>query len=127
MDKNININKDIGPMRRHKSIVHNYFQLFFKEDFANDGHNNERDFYWKKKNFNKKKKSKERTFKDFLKYNKFEEKDHGTSSVTIHEENDDDKENDWEERFNQFKKYIKKLKNMTNEEFINDTMKFIKK
>ena len=125
--KNMNIIKNNSPVRRHKSIAQSYFQLFYKKNFVNEGNNNERDFFWKKKNFNKKKKSKERTFKDFLKYNKIEEKDNGTSSITIHEEIDDDKENDWEERFNQFKKYIKKLKNMTNEEFINDTMKFIKK
>ena len=131
MAKIMNIIKSNSPMRRHKSIAQNYFELFFKHNFGNDINinSNERDFFWKKKKFNKRKKRKERTFKDFLKYSKIEEKekDNATSSVNILEENEDDKENDWEERFNQFKIYIKKLKNMTNEEFINDTMKFIKK
>ena len=39
---------------------------------------------------------------------------------------EDNKKSNWENRFDIFKNYIKKLKNMSNEEFVNDTLKFIK-
>ena len=35
-------------------------------------------------------------------------------------------EENWNYQFNNFKNYIQKLKNMSKDEFINDTLKFIK-
>ena len=35
-------------------------------------------------------------------------------------------EEDWQNRLNAFKNYIQRLKSMTKDEFIKDTLKFIK-
>ena len=100
----------------------------------------------KRKLFTKKKKAtKERSFKDFIKeeisqentgINLEEIKVNENAKKTIENKNikikkniDDEKdliEKEWESKFKTFKKYVQKLKNMSKDEFLDDTLKFIK-
>ena len=90
------------------------------------------DKYRKRRKFIKRKSKREINFKQFLKREKEEEKkEKERKKENANHINkiayEDDKENDWEIRFNMFKQYIAKLKKMSNEEFREDTLKFIKK
>ena len=102
----------------------------------------------KRKLFIKKKKAtKERSFKDFLKdeisqentcinqeENKVNEnintnnnKENKIMKINKHIEDEKDLiEKEWESKFKTFKKYVQKLKNMSKDEFLDDTLKFIK-
>jgi len=85
----------------------------------------------------KKKKEKEKTFKDFIKEenyednlkainNKFSENNLIKINKIKIEENEDLKEEEWQNKINNFKNYIQRLKNLSKEEFIKDTFKYIK-
>ena len=100
----------------------------------------------KRKLFIKKKKAtKERSFKDFLKDDiseentginqeeiKVNENTKNTmenKNIKINKHTDEEKniiEKEWESKFKNFKKYVQKLKNMSKDEFLDDTLKFIK-
>ena len=88
---------------------------------------------------------KDRSFKEFLKeekeklktiYNKFKDKKTVKDNVNDKDIDNMDKnkkeekeklvEENWKFKFNNFKSYIQKLKNMSKDEFVNDTLKFIK-
>ena len=93
----------------------------------------------KRKLFIKKKKAKKgRSFKDFLKdeisqentgINQEEIKVNENKNIKITKHTDEEKdliEKEWESKFKTFKKYVQKLKNMSKDEFLDDTFKFIK-
>ena len=117
-------------IKRHNSICQNYLQLFFKKRRENKN-DNMYDKYRKRRKFIKRKSKREINFKQFLKKEKEEEKkekERKKENANLNKiKYEDDKENDWEIRFNMFKQYIAKLKKMSNEEFREDTLKFIKK
>ena len=148
IDKSLfTFNKDI--QQKKKSMNQNYSELFqkpIKEDSNNENERNIKILFNKKLFLKKKKAIKERSFKDFIQDEKIEEKsktkNNQTEEIKIveyKEKKDDIKqkkskekeeeklmEEDWEFRFNNFKNYIQKLKNMSKDEFVNDTLKFIK-
>ena len=114
--------------KRQNSISQNYLQLFFKQTLENKN-DNMYDKYRKLK-FVKRMSKREVNFKQFLKKEKEKEKKEREKENASHVNKiiyEDDKESDWEIRFNVFKQYIDKLKKMSNEEFREDTLKFIKK
>ena len=117
-------------IKRHNSICQNYLQLFFKKRRENKN-DNMYDKYRKRRKFIKRKSKRDINFKQFLKREKEEEKkekERKKENANLNKiKYEDDKENDWEIRFNMFKQYIAKLKKMSNEEFREDTLKFIKK
>ena len=120
-------NNFIRSNERHKSISHNYYQLFFKNE---EQSNKKEKTKYKTKRKNPKKKSKnEITFKTFLEKAKEETKNmnKNINNKNININNKDNKESKWENKFNEFKNYIAKLKKMNREEFRKDTLKFIKK
>ena len=83
----------------------------------------------KKISIKKKKALKERKFKDLLKEEVYENNTKTTNHKIEDKDLIEDKnliEEDWQYRFNKFKKYIEKLKKMSNDEFTKDTLKFIK-
>ena len=110
---------------RNKSISQHYYQLFFK----NDKHCNKKEkTKYKSKRKNRKKKSKnEITFKIFLEKSKEEAKNMNKNINNKIINIKDIKESKWENKFDEFKNYIAKLKKMNYEEFRKDTLKFIKK
>ena len=125
------INKDnfniIKSYKRHNSISQNYLQLFFKND--NKKNNLYKNIKVKRK-YHKRKTKRELTFKEFIKDEEEEEEESFEKDIKESESIKDEeefKENKWEAKFNVFKDYIQKLKKMSNEEFIKDTLKFIEK
>ena len=153
---------------KKKSLMQNYSQLFFKDTKPTKEIEKESEFEKKykillnKKIFvKKKKKAKDRSFKEFMKdeqydekleekkigenkdkkvkiiENKIEEKKIGENNIEKEkniseikkdkkEEKEKIREKKFDSKFNDFKKYIQKLKNMTKDEFVDDTLKFIK-
>ncbi len=132
----------------------NYLQLFFKYDDNNisSGFHNKFEKLFKKKKFVKKKAHKEMTFKDFLMKAKEEEKKRKEEEKEEKEEKEEEEEKEekdekdekdkknekneknevkekknkiWENKFNSFKDYISKMKQMNSDQFIFDTFKFI--
>ena len=117
-EENIRINKRL--FLRHKSITEIYLQLFFKNnENKKDEHVNL--FKFHKTKFRKRKTKHEITFKEFIK------KEEENIESRKESEDDEEKKSAWEERFDLFKKYVHKLKEMSNEEFMEDTFRFIKK
>ena len=139
--------------QQNKQIVkENYSQLFDgvikpikkeeekKRDNPSKLHLNKKFFLKKKKTLNV------RSFKDFLNEeyyesqvkavnNKIEEKkncenvsDDEGLKIKQNSNNEEQKllEENWQYQFNNFKNYIQKLKNMSKDEFIKDTLRFIK-
>ena len=139
--------------QQNKNIIkENYSQLFDdvikpikkeeekKRDNPSKLHLNKKYFLKKKKTLNVK------SFKDFLNEeyyeskvkavnNKIEEKKNfenisNNEGLMIKQINNDEEkkllEENWQCQFNNFKNYIQKLKNMSQDEFIKDTLKFIK-
>ena len=103
-----------------------------KRDNPSKLHLNKKFFLKKKKTLNV------RSFKDFLNEeyyesqvkavnNKIEEKKKGLK-IKQNSNNEEQKllEENWQYQFNNFKNYIQKLKNMSKDEFIKDTLRFIK-
>ena len=126
INKNIKFNKSYT---RHRTIAQNYVQLFFKDDKKNN--NIFKNKISVKMKFHKRQSKQEVTFKDFFKQEEGEEliennENDKNESESIKDE-EEFKENNWEAKFNIFKDYIQKLKKMSDEEFIEDTLKFIKK
>ena len=153
---------------KKKSLMQNYSQLFFKDTKPTKEIEKESEFEKKykillnKKIFvKKKKKAKDRSFKEFMKEEQYDEKleekkigENKDKKVKIIDnkieekkmgENNNEKEKNiseikkdkkeekekirekkFDSKFNNFKKYIQKLKNMTKDEFVDDTLKFIK-
>ena len=111
-----------------------------KRDNPSKLHLNKKFFLKKKKTLNV------RSFKDFLNEeyyesqvkavnNKIEEKkncenvsDDEGLKIKQNSNNEEQKllEENWQYQFNNFKNYIQKLKNMSKDEFIKDTLRFIK-
>ena len=114
--ENIRFNKRL--FKRHKSIIQNYFQLFFRYD---ENKKNEHINLGNSLIKLKRKTKQDITFKDYLK-----KEDESIESKNESENNEENDERGWEARFKVFKKYINKLKKMSDEEFLKDTLKFIK-
>ena len=122
LNNNIHIENE-GKIRRRHSISQNYLQLFFKNKLVKENKSKRQSFI--RRRFKKRKTTKELTFKEFLQKEKEE-------YYKIEEEKPEIKNEEiqgsiWEDKFNQFKDYVHKLKEMSNDEFIKDTFKFIKK
>ena len=114
-------------LRRHYFISQNYLQLFYNGETRTKKKGfNLFNKLFKKKKFIKRKTRQDITFKDFIKN---EEEIFGIkteSKIESDSKDEENKESSWEARFNAFKKYINKLKKMSDEEFLKDTLKFIK-
>ena len=125
--------------KNNVSICKIYSQLFYKDTKRRK---NEKEKILVKKIENslnkkifvkKKAKKDEKTFKQFIKESLIEEKNDLINNVKIEDKNDtnkkieeeEKKEKDLENRFNNFKNYIQKMKNMSKNEFINDTLRSI--
>ena len=125
--------------KNNVSICKIYSQLFYKDTKRRK---NEKEKILVKKIENslnkkifvkKKAKKDEKTFKQFIKEYLIEEKNDLINNVKIEDKNDtnkkieeeEKKEKDLENRFNNFKNYIQKMKNMSKNEFINDTLRSI--
>ena len=151
-----NDNNDLR--KKKKTLVQNYSQLFFKDtkpskkdpEKENELERKYKLLFNKKVFVKKKKKIKDRSFKDFIKEeqydkkvkiidNKLEEKKIGESTAKKEKEKNNSeqkkakkeekekiKEEKFDFKFNNFKNYIQKLKNMSKDEFVDDTLKFIK-
>ena len=143
-------NNLINLQEKKKETIQNYSQLFHKDikPINKEKENEKMKFLWDKKVFIKKKKAtKERSFKDFIKDEMYDQKIKSINNKVevkkimeytdkkdikiktrkdIEEENERLIEKNWEFKFNNFKNYIQKLKNMSKAEFIDDTLKFIK-
>ena len=133
-DKNyfIEDNKEYKS-KRNESTKDNHFQSFNKGNELNrkesEKNNNDKKILIKKISIKKKKALKERKFKDLLKEEVYENNTKTTNHKIEDKDLIEDKnliEEDWQYRFNKFKKYIEKLKKMSNDEFTKDTLKFIK-
>lgn len=145
---NENFFKDNNQMMK-KTNIKNYSQLFCKDsDYIKDEKIKLKNLnrLLKRKLFIKKKKAtKERSFKDFLKddiseentvinqeeikVNENDKNNMENKKIKITKHTDEEKnliEKEWENKFNNFKKYVQKLKNMSKDEFLDDTLKFIK-
>ena len=131
-DNNIQPNKNKIKENTIKKEKEKYIKILFK----------------KKLSLKKKNTVKERTFKDYIKEESYEEKVKTLNNkiankkdienrdcpkilkikkIKIEDETDKEMDEDcWEYKFNNFKNYIQRLKNMTNDEFLKDTFKFIK-
>ena len=150
IDKGLNKEKEKeGNKNPSKIMKDNFTQLNYK-DFNPIKEENEKNFtkilFNNKLAFKKKKAVRERSFKDFLREesyeenvktlnNKIEDKKAFDGNLTNKmfkikkiKIGDDERlmEESWEFKFNNFKNYIQKLKNMSKDEFIKDTLKFIK-
>ena len=134
IDKNyfIEDNKEYKS-KRNESTKDNHFQLFNKGNELNrkesEKNNNDKKILIKKICIKKKKALKERKFKDLLKEEVYENNTKTTNHKIEDKDLIEDKnliEEDWQYRFNEFKKYVEKLKKMSNDEFTKDTLKFIK-
>ena len=148
---NENFFKDNNQMMKKTNIknIKNYSQLFCKDsDYIKDEKMKLKNLnrLLKRKLFIKKKKAtKERSFKDFLKddiseentvinqeeikVNENDKNNMENKKIKITKYTDEEKnliEKEWENKFNNFKKYVQKLKNMSKDEFLDDTLKFIK-
>ena len=143
-------NNLINLQEKKKETIQNYSQLFHKDikPINKEKENEKMKFLWDKKVFIKKKKAiKERSFKDFIKDEMYDQKIKSINNKVevkkimeytdkkdikiktrkdIEEENERLMEKNWEFKFNNFKNYIQRLKNMSKAEFIDDTLKFIK-
>lgn len=80
---------------------------------------------------------KEKRFKDFIKEenydenaetinNKFNENNLIKINKIAMEENEELTEEEWQNKINNFTNYIKRLKSLSKDEFIKDTLKYIK-
>ena len=120
-------NKDSDDKMTESKKENNY-QLFNNEkdriSKENKIKNNDKKILLKKIYVQQSPALKERKFKDFLKDEKYEINVKVTNNK-IEDEGKNLLEKDWQNRFNIFKKYIKKLKQMSNDEFKKDTLKFI--
>ena len=120
-------NKDCDDKITESKKENNY-QLFNNEkdriSKENKIKNNDKKILLKKIYVQQSPALKERKFKDFLKDEKYEINVKVTNNK-IEDEGKNLLEKDWQNRFNIFKKYIKKLKQMSNDEFKKDTLKFI--
>ena len=120
-------NKDSDDKMTESKNENNY-QLFNNEkdriSKENKIKNNDKKILLKKIYVQQSPALKERKFKDFLKDEKYEINVKVTNNK-IEDEGKNLLEKDWQNRFNIFKKYIKKLKQMSNDEFKKDTLKFI--
>ena len=134
IDKNyfIEDNKEYKS-KRNESTKDNHFQSFNKGNELNrkesEKNNNDKKILIKKICIKKKKALKERKFKDLLKEEVYENNTKTTNHKIEDKDLIEDKnliEEDWQYRFNEFKKYVEKLKKMSNDEFTKDTLKFIK-
>ena len=130
--------KSIKP--KNKSMKENYTELFYKGEIKKE-EENERNkkikILLKKKLYLKKKKTiKRKNFKDFINEenyeeqvklinNRLEEKKLKIKKIQM-EEDERLNEQEWQNKLNNFKNYIQRLKSMTKDEFIKDTLKFIK-
>ena len=145
LEENLQKNKELIK-KKYSQLFDKEINQIKKEERKND--NNKGKIILNKKLFLKKKKTLNfRSFKDFLQEeyneqkmialnNKEEEKkiSENNSPKTerlklkkiINEENEKLLEENWEYQFNNFKSYINKLKNITKDEFIKDTIKFFK-
>ena len=120
-------NKDSDDKMTESKKENNY-QLFNNEkdriSKENKIKNNDKKILLKKIYVKQSPALKERKFKDLLKDEKYEINVKVTNNK-IEDEGKNLLEKDWQNRFNIFKKYIKKLKQMSNDEFKKDTLKFI--
>ena len=120
-------NKDSDDKMTESKKENNY-QLFNNEkdriSKENKIKNNDKKILLKKIYVQQSPALKERKFKDLLKDEKYEINVKVTNNK-IEDEGKNLLEKDWQNRFNIFKKYIKKLKQMSNDEFKKDTLKFI--
>ena len=111
-----------------ESKKENNYQLFNNEkdriSKENKIKNNDKKILLKKIYVKQSPALKGRKFKDLLKDEKYEINVKVTNNK-IEDEGKNLLEKDWQNRFNIFKKYIKKLKQMSNDEFKKDTLKFI--
>ena len=112
--------------KKHITICQKLSELFFNENENknrkrnNDKNKKNENSFLKRAIFHKRKTKKEVTFKEFLK-NGIENID----DEKVEPKKEEKKQNNWELKFNMFKNYVHKLKEMNNDEFIKDTMKFI--
>ena len=120
-------NKDSDDKMTESKNENNY-QLFNNEkdriSKENKIKNNDKKILLKKIYVKQSPALKGRKFKDLLKDEKYEINVKVTNNK-IEDEGKNLLEKDWQNRFNIFKKYIKKLKQMSNDEFKKDTLKFI--
>jgi hypothetical protein len=142
-----NINKFFLNEENKKSLKHknesmkeNYSELFYQnngERKKEEENKNKLKILFNKKLYLKKKKTiKRKNFKDFINEESYEEKvklinnrpeEKKLKLKKIQmEENERLIEEEWQNKLNDFKKYIQRLKNMSKDEFIKDTLKFIK-
>ena len=122
-NKKYNKNEDIINYIQCNNKSQAYLQLFFKNNSINDN-NGKTDSFTKRK-FIKRKTKKEIALKEFIQkekeeYDKIEDKKPEIKKEEI-------KDSLWEGKFNKFKNYVQKLKEMSNDEFMKDTFKFLKK
>ena len=130
--------KSIKP--KNKSMKENYTELFYKGEIKKEEENEKNKkikILLKKKLYLKKKKTiKRKNFKDFINEesyeeqvklinNRLEEKKLKIKKIQM-EEDERLNEQEWQNKLNNFKNYIQRLKSMTKDEFIKDTLKFIK-
>ena len=115
--------KSIKP--KNKSMKENYTELFYKGETKKEEENERKKKTIKRKNF--KDFINEESYEEQVKLinNRLEEKKLKIKKIQM-EEDERLNEQEWQNKLNNFKNYIQRLKSMTKDEFIKDTLKFIK-
>jgi len=135
----LNEENDSNIKEKNESIKINHSNIFHKdiEDIKNESKKVTKILFNKKIFMKKNKTVKEKRFKDFIKEENYDEnaetinnKFNENNLIKINkikmEENEELTEEEWQNKINNFTNYIKRLKSLSKDEFIKDTLKYIK-